>query len=88
MQVSRINALLRRANLSGPDQSELKSNSIMVKLSESRVLKDNNEIELTAAEYRLLCMLMRNPNMVLTRAVILNKLWDGSGGFVDDNTLS
>jgi DNA-binding response OmpR family regulator len=31
---------------------------------------------------------MQNPNNVLTRAVLLDKLWDGSGSFVDDNTLS
>lgn len=86
--ISRINALLRRAKLSSPEQIELNSNHITVKLSESRVLKDTQEIELTAAEYRLLCLLMQNPDMVLTREVILNKLWDGSGSFVDDNTLS
>ncbi len=86
--ISRINALLRRAKLSGLDQTELKSNHITIKRPESRVLKDNKEIELTSAEYRLLCMLMQNPNRVLTREVILNKLWDGSGSFVDDNTLS
>lgn len=86
--ISRINALLRRAKLSGPEQIELKSNHITVRLPESRVFKDNREIELTAAEYRLLSMLMQNPDIVLTREVILNKLWDGSGSFVDDNTLS
>lgn len=86
--ISRINALLRRAKLSSPEQIELHSNHITVKLSESRVLKDDQEIDLTAAEYRLLCLLMQNPDIVLTREVILNKLWDGSGSFVDDNTLS
>lgn len=86
--ISRINALLRRAKLSGPEQTELRSNGITVKLQESRVLKDNREIELTTAEYRLLCLLMQNPNVVLTREVMLDRLWDGSGSFVDDNTLS
>ena len=86
--VSRINALLRRAKLSGPEQIELQSNGITVKLQESRVWKDNHDIELTTAEYRLLCMLIQNPNIVLTRELILNRLWDGKGSFVDDNTLS
>ncbi|WP_246333872.1 winged helix-turn-helix domain-containing protein [Thermoactinomyces mirandus] len=31
---------------------------------------------------------MRNPNVVLKREVILDKLWDGSGNFINDNTLS
>ncbi|WP_131027001.1 winged helix-turn-helix domain-containing protein, partial [Clostridioides difficile] len=36
----------------------------------------------------LLCLLMKNKNIVLTRKNILDKLWDGNGSFVDDNTLS
>jgi DNA-binding response OmpR family regulator len=86
--ISRINALLRRAGLSGASPSELRSNRITVKLEENRAFKDGAELELTSAEYRLLCLLMRNPNAVLTRAAILDRLWDGSGSFVDDNTLS
>ena len=86
--ISRINALLRRAKLSDTVQIELRSNGITVSLSESRVFKEASEIELTTAEYRLLCLLMQNPNMVLTRDVILNRLWDSSGSFIDDNTLS
>ncbi|TEB07931.1 Sensory transduction protein regX3 [Pelotomaculum schinkii] len=86
--ISRINALLRRAGISNALHTELKSNGITVRLDENRVLKDGLEIELTVVEYRLLCLFMQNPNNVLTRAVILDKLWDGSGSFVDDNTLS
>ena len=33
-------------------------------------------------------LLMKNKNIVLTRKNILDKLWDGNGSFVDDNTLS
>ena len=40
------------------------------------------------AEYRLLCLLVRNANRVVSREIILNDLWDGTGNFVDDNTLS
>ena len=85
---SRINALLRRAGVSNSLQNELKSNGITIRLAENRVLKDNQAIELTYAEYRLLCLLMQNPNMLLTRTFILDRLWDGNGNFVDDNTLS
>ena len=31
---------------------------------------------------------MKNKNIVLTRKNILDKLWDGNGSFIDDNTLS
>jgi DNA-binding response OmpR family regulator len=86
--ISRINALLRRAGLSDNSHMELKSNGITIRLEENRVRKDGSEIELTGAEYRLLCLLMQNPNTVLLRNVILDRLWDGCGSFVDDNTLS
>jgi DNA-binding response OmpR family regulator len=86
--ISRINALLRRAGKSNVMTSELTSNGITIRLEESRVLKAGIDLELTVAEFRLLCLLMQNPNTILTRAVILDRLWDGSGNFVDDNTLS
>ncbi len=86
--ISRINALLRRAGLSDKSRMELKSNGITIRLEENRVIKDGLEIELTVSEYRLLCLLIQNPNTILTRSVILDRLWDKSGSFVDDNTLS
>ncbi len=86
--ISRINALLRRTRLSQASRRELKSNGIVIKLDENRVVKDNRLIDLTGSEYRLLCLLMQNPNMILTRTLILDRLWDESGSFVDDNTLS
>lgn len=86
--ISRMNALLRRAGMPNASSLELESNGLAVKLNENRVQKDGHEIELTAAEYRLLCFLMQNPNTILTRSVLLDRLWDGSGNFVDDNTLS
>lgn len=87
--VSRINALLRRSGLTaGKEPVELESNGITLKLLESRALKGQNALELTTAEYRLLSLLMKNPNTVLTRKAILDKLWDNNGSFIDDNTLS
>ncbi|HBF9726984.1 TPA: response regulator transcription factor [Clostridioides difficile] len=86
--ISRIKALLRRYNFTSENVTELKSNNITVKLLENRVFKNEIELELTTVEYKLLCLLMKNKNIVLTRKNILDKLWDGNGSFVDDNTLS
>ena len=86
---SRINALLRRAGMkTKKDTSVLHAGDITIDLLSSRVLFKNKTLDLTAAEYRLLCLLLRNVNMVVTRNMILDELWDGSGNFVDDNTLS
>ena len=86
---SRINALLRRAGMkTKKDTSVLHAGNITIDLLSSRVLFKNKTLDLTAAEYRLLCLLIRNVNMVDTRNMMLDELWDGSGNFVDDNTLS
>ena len=86
---SRINALLRRAGMkTKKDTSVLHAGDITIDLLSSRVLFKNKTLDLTAAEYRLLCLLIRNVNMVVTRNMILDELWDGLGNFVDDNTLS
>lgn len=86
---SRINALLRRAGMKAKkDASTLRAGDITIDLLSSRVYFKNKILDLTAAEYRLLCLLIRNVNLVVTRNMILDELWDGSGNFVDDNTLS
>ncbi len=85
--ISRIKALLRRYNVAN-NVTKLSSNNITIKLLENRVFKGEFEVELTTAEYKLLCLFMKNKNIVLTRKNILDKLWDGNGSFIDDNTLS
>lgn len=85
--MSRINAILRRANEFSGD-AELNSNGIKVELVKGRVFKNGSQLNLTAGEYKLLCFFMQNPNAVLSPQQILNKLWDSEGNFVDNNTLT
>ena len=54
----------------------------------SRALLRGEPLDLTITEYRLLYLFVQNTNQILTRNIILERLWDGSGDFVDDNTLS
>ena len=83
-----LRALLRRAGGSPAGQTVLRSGEICIDLAACRVTRGGKLLELTAAEYRLLCLLVRNAGRTLTRRAILDALWDGSGDFVDDNTLS
>lgn len=48
---------------------------------------DGNIVELTRAEYRLLSLLVRNADKIVTRKAILDALWNNTGDFVDNNTL-
>ena len=86
--VSRINALLRRARDFGVVDTELQSNGIRVHLLQGQVYKNADLLDLTVAEYKLLCLFMKNPNVVLTKEQILDKLWDCDGNYVDNNTLT
>lgn len=85
---SRIRALLRRSAGQVIDNGMLRSGELAVNLTEGRVTLRGENLEFTGAEYRLLCLLLTNSGRVLTRGMILDKLWDGAGNFVDDNTLS
>ena len=86
--VSRINALLRRTKDFGSVGTELQSNGIKVILLQGQAFKNGELLDLTAAEYKLLCLFMRNPNMVLTKEQILDKLWDCEGNYIDSSTLT
>ena len=87
--ISRINAILRRKGKSQDSNKKiLKFKNISIHTLEARVFKNNEEIFLTSAEYKLLLILIQNKNMVLSRARILEKLWDVTYDFINDNTLS
>ena len=84
---SRIRALLRRAGTASTS-SMIECGDISIDLYGSRVLLKGQPLDLTSAEYRLLCLLVRNANRTVTRDNIMNELWDNTSDFVDDNTLS
>ena len=86
--LSRINALLRRSGQFHKSDMILESNGIRIDLSERICWKGEDEIPLTLVEYKLLCLFLKNPGHILPREVILDRLWDGNGSYVDDNTLS
>lgn len=86
--MSRINALFRRSGNFNQEEPELKSNGITIKPLKGKVYKNGTIIDLTASEYKLLCMFMENPDIVLTAEQILSKLWDCNENYVDSNTLT
>ena len=85
---SRITAVLRRTLKQQIKEDVLWCNNIKVIKSESRVYKNNHEVELTVSEYNLLLQLLENKNRTVTRTILLEKIWDVNGDFVNDNTLS
>lgn len=86
--LSRINALLRRSDNFNQLDTELNSNDINVQLLKRQVYKKGEQLDLTASEYKLLCLFMENPNNVLSPEQILGKLWDCNENYIDSNTLT
>lgn len=99
--MARIKSVLRRTGKSSEKQSETgrsegfeKIENIRIYTNEARVTKINKDtgkeegIELTALEYRLLLTLINNRGIVLSRNKLLSDMWDISGDFVNDNTLT
>ncbi|MGJ0846380.1 response regulator transcription factor [Tissierella praeacuta] len=85
--ISRIKAVLRRAS-NVLQRDILVSNDIKMNLTEHKVYIKDELVQLTPSEYKLLSILMNNSHQVLSRMLILEKLWDIEGEFVDDNSLS
>jgi DNA-binding response OmpR family regulator len=86
--LSRINAVLRRTASNPPSNHLISCGSITLDKSKTQVFNHEQEVILTVGEYRLLLLLLENKNRTLTRAVLLDKLWDSEGDFVNDNTLT
>lgn len=86
--VSRIRALLRRAGKGSGRIDRLVSGDLTLDLAGCRATLGGKPLELTAAEYRLLALLVRNEGRIMTREAILGELWDDGGRFVEANTLS
>lgn len=86
---SRIRALLRRSGIGDAGGTKtLSSGALSIDLLGGGAFLNNEPLGLTGAEYRLLCLLVRNEGQTVLRNTILDALWDGYGNFVDDNTLS
>ncbi len=86
--LSRINALLRRAGDFGQTDTEIHSNGLKAFLTQGKVYKNGELLDLTAGEYKLLCLFMQNPGTVLSKEQILENLWDNEGNYIDNNTLN
>ncbi len=74
--VARVRTILRRAGLAKPESGRLTFEDLELDEETMEVMRGGTPVDLTATEYRLLRYLMRNPRRVLTRAQILDHVWD------------
>ena len=86
--ISRIKAVVRRNKGEDKSKKVLKYGDLSIHTLEARVFKGSEEVFLTSVEYKLLLILIQNENIVLSRNQILEKLWDVTYDFINDNTLT
>lgn len=86
--LSRVNALLRRSGDFRQPDNTLQSGGITVHQLTREVTKNGTPVELTASEYKLLCLFLEHPNLVLSPEQILGKLWDCEQNYIDSSTLT
>lgn len=66
----------------------LRVQDIEIHIDSMKVIRNQKEIPLTSLEFKLFLMLVENANKVVTRESILDKIWDESSNYVNDNTLT
>ena len=83
---ARVRAVLRRTARSQEPEQKLEAGTLQVDIARHTVTKNGTKIELTAKEFDLLAMLMKNRGKVLTRDSLLDKVW-GVEYFGDTRTV-
>ncbi|MCR4601755.1 MAG: response regulator transcription factor [Clostridia bacterium] len=95
--MARIRTVLRRSGRrseygNGQPDGIRRVGHVNIYTNEARVSRTDSgseeAVELTALEYRLLLTFLNNRGIVLSRAALLQDMWDVSGDFVNDNTLT
>lgn len=84
---ARIATLLRRQGGQSEKAGQLISGQIRVDNKEMRAWKEDEELDLSLTEYRILKYFLENKNQVLLKEQILSHVWDNGGKFVEENTL-
>lgn len=85
--VSRIRSVLRRCGRTEAG-NVYTFGSVQINTAQGKVYKEGRDVFLTALEYRLLLSLVNNEGRILSRNQLLESIWDVSGDFVNDNTLT
>ena len=81
--LSRIRALLRR----NQKETTVSRSGITLDKAKLQASRDGEVLLLTVTEYKILAKLI-SERSIITRAALLDALWDVDSRFVDDNTLS
>lgn len=85
--IAKIQAMLRRSYDFAASNPVLEHRGAMLNTGENTLVYQNEQLELTKNEYRILLCLMENKGKVVSRERLMEKLWE-TDCFIDDNTLT
>jgi len=85
--VAKIQALLRRTYDFAGQTSVMEHKGVFLNLSDATLSYQNQKVELTKNDYRMIQILLENKGNVVSRGELMSRLWE-SDHFVDDNTLT
>ena len=80
----KVSAILKKTIT---ETARIQYKDLEVDMEKCLVLLNGEEVHLSATEYKLLCYLIQHKGTVVTKAMLLENLWDKDGNFIDDNTL-
>lgn len=83
----RIKAVLRRSQTE-KENDIFTYKELSVDFSRMLVMVSGSPVKLSATEYKLLELLIKNKGQVLTRNRIIEKIWDCNENYIDENTLN
>ena len=85
--LARIQNILNRTYQNEQKESKIEYKGIILDILKSTIKYQNKEIELTKTEVKTLYYLLKNKDIIVPRADIINYLWDNEV-YADDNSLS
>lgn len=83
---ARVNALLRRLSFSEKDNKIITCDNLELNRDSCEVFKNRKKIDLTGQEYKLLEFFMLNKNIVFTKNIIMERVWEND--YYDENVVS
>lgn len=84
----RIKAVLRRSTVPGGKGELFSYRGLTVDFKRMSVFSEGKPVKLSATEFKLLRQLIQNKGQVLTRGILMEKIWDCDENYIDENTLS
>lgn len=86
---ARIDRVIKRNKEKDNEKKiHLIAGELSLDLDEYRAFGNGNEILLSRTEFKLIKILLENKGMVLSKELLLSRLWDDDGNFVDENTVA